>query len=84
MVATNNKLQQIQRTLKKLRDDVEDGAELFVGANAFAVRTPLLKQANVNFVETFILFYLSNSLKGDDCFLKYLKRERDSTYYMVP
>ena len=60
MVATKNKLQQIQRTLKKLRDDVEDRAELFAGANAFAVRTPLLKQANVNFVETFILYSIDS------------------------
>lgn len=65
MVAKNNKLQQIQRTLKKLRDDVEDRAELFEGENAFAVRTPLLKQANVNFVETFILLSIDLVLRGD-------------------
>ena len=44
-----------RRTLKKLRDVVVDGTELFDGANAFDVRTPVPKQANVSFVETFIL-----------------------------
>ena len=42
--------------MKKLRDVVVDGTELFDGANAFDVRTPVPKQANVSFVETFILF----------------------------